>query len=96
MIKWCKCIKYYNTKESFSSLSLKPGHYFECFVGEKFRYKKIGKKNYFIDTDHPYTNYNGDVPNREEGWPVHDEYFNEHFIDVTIEMRQQKIDYILN
>ena len=80
MIKWCKCIKYYNTKESFSSLSLKPGQYFECFVGEKFRYKKIGKKNYFIDTD----------------CSVHDEYFIEYFIDVTAEMRQQKIDYILN
>ena len=35
-------------------------------------------------------------PLTKESRLVHDEYFNEHFIDVTIEMRQQKIDYILN
>jgi hypothetical protein len=95
MIKWCKCVKYYNTEDILSSLPLKPKQYFECFVGEKFRYKKIGKKNYFIDIEHPYIDYS-DAPNKDEGWPVHDEYFDKHFVDVTVEMRQQKIDYILN
>jgi hypothetical protein len=98
MIKWCKCVKSYNTEKMFSNVpvgSIRPKQYFECFVGEKFRYKKIRMKNYFIDVPHPFIDYNGDVPNRDEGWPVHDECFNDHFVDITIEMRNQKLDYIL-
>ena len=79
----------------YSLENLSEGDRFSCklesitFLKSKdsFIYKKIGDNYYFIDVDHPYY--------KNEGWPVPDLAFDKNFVDVTIEMRQQKIDNIL-
>jgi hypothetical protein len=85
MIKWCKCVKSYNTEKMFSNVpvgSIRPKQYFECFVGEKFRYKKIRMKNYFIDVPHPFIDYNGDV----------DDEYDQSKSDKLLRFMEEKID----